>query len=295
MILVTGGTGTIGRSLVQLLKHRGVDFKVMARKEETCASLREHGIQGVIGDFTKSNTWGPALRGIKTLFLLTVANPDMETVEGDFLEGARKAGVQKVVRLSAMGANPHAASPLARIHGQCELRLEKCGLDWTILRPTMFMQNFAPMYGPSVAATSTLYAPAGEARIPFVDTRDIAAAASIVLTSEGHEGFVYELTGGEALTYAQVSELLSAKLGRIIKFVDVPDDAAYQSILNMGGTPWFAHGLISLFHIFKANGLTAVAQGTVARLIGRHPRTIGDYLQEHLKAFQPAKAHAHSN
>lgn len=294
MILITGGSGKIGSELVQLLKARGADFKVMARKEEVRADLKSRGIASVAGDFAQAKTFTPALAGVRTIFLLTVPSPTTEVQEGHFLEAARKAGVQHIVRLSAQGADPWAASNLLRVHGRCEAQLETCGLGWTILRPTMFMQNLAPMYGEAIAKTSTLYAPAGDARIPFVDTRDVAAVASVVLTSEGHEGLVYEITGSVCETYAGVAEILGAKLGRAIKYVDVPEDAAFQSMINMGMNGWFAHGIITLFHAFKANGDTAVPRGTVTRLTGRQPRTLQDYVQENLKAFQPVKAGAMS-
>ena len=165
-------------------------------------------------------------------------------------------------------------------------RLEASGIAWTLLRPTMFMQNLGRMYGDSVARTSTLFAPAGEARIPWVDCRDIAAAARAVLTHSGHEGLVYDLTGPELHTYESVAELLSRQLGRTVKYVDVPDDAAYDAMTGMGMSGWFASGMISIFHQFRANAGTAVVQGNLARITGRVERTLNDYLKEHLNAFR---------
>jgi uncharacterized protein YbjT (DUF2867 family) len=290
MLLITGGTGTIGRELLPILQSKGVPFRVLVRKEATLKELKGKGVDAVLGDLSQPKTYGKALGGIERLFLLTNPTPEVVTLEGNLLEAATKAGVRRVVRLSAMGANPWGSSPLARAHGQCEAQLETSGLDWTILRPTMFMQNLAPMYAETVAKTSTLFAPAGEARIPFVDTRDIAAVAALTLTSEGHSGLVYEITGSEAVSYNGLAGLLSAKLGRVVKYVDVPDDAAFQAMVNMGMSPWLSHGLITLFHLFKANGATAVPLGTVARLTGRAPRTLNEYIGEQLHRFHGAKA-----
>jgi uncharacterized protein YbjT (DUF2867 family) len=294
MILVTGATGNIGKELIQDLKDRGKEFKVMVRKEETRALMETRGIQAVLGDFNRPETFAAALKGVRQAFLLTTPRMDIVNIEGAFLDVARKAGVQRVVRLSAVGANPWGSSPLARAHGRCEAQLESCGLAWTILRPTMFMQNLTPMYGESVAMTSTLYAPAGDARIPFVDTRDVAAVATAVLTGAGHEGLVYEITGPELYTYAGVAQLLSAQLGRTVEFVDVPDDAAYKSMTDLGMSEYMAHSLITLFHLFRANGSTAVTLGTVTRLTGRPARTLQTYLKENLNVFrgsQRSQAH----
>jgi uncharacterized protein YbjT (DUF2867 family) len=286
MILVTGATGTIGKELVQDLLSHHCEFKVMVRKEEVRAAMAAKGVKAVLGDFSRPETFSAALSGVKQVFLLTTPQPDIVKIEGAFLEAARAAGVNRVVRLSAMGANPWAASPLIRGHGQCEARLEASGMAWTILRPTMFMQNLVPMYGASVASTSTLFAPAGDARIPWVDARDIAAVARIVLTDAGHQGLVYELTGPAPCTYEGVAEILGTELGRKVKFVDVPDDAAYSTMTGMGMSGWMAHSLITLFHLFRANGNTAVALGTVARITGRPARTLKDYLHENIAAFR---------
>jgi uncharacterized protein YbjT (DUF2867 family) len=154
----------------------------------------------------------------------------------------------------------------------------------------MFMQNLVPMYGTSVATTATFYAPAGDARIPLVDTRDVAAVAAAVLTTPGHDRLIYEITGPELYTYEGIADELSSQLGRTIKFVDVPDEAAYTSMIDLGLTPWFAHGLITLFHQFRANAGTAVVMGTVPRLAGHQARTLAAYLKENLDSFRSAKA-----
>jgi uncharacterized protein YbjT (DUF2867 family) len=290
MILVTGATGTIGRELVQDLQARKVKFKVMVRRAEACAAFEAQGIQPVIGDFSHPGTFPAVLAGATEVFLLTTPSPDQVRQEGAFLAACGKAGVRRIVRLSAQGANPWSASPLTRSHGLCEAQLEASGMAWTILRPTMFMQNLAPMYGESVAETSTFFAPAGDARIPWVDVRDIAALAAVTLTSEGHEGLVYELTGPQLHTYAGVAELLSAQLGRGVKFVDVPDDAACQSMANHGMSAWLAHSITTLFHQFRANAGTAVVLGTVQRITGRPARTLEAYLQENLNIFKGVRA-----
>jgi uncharacterized protein YbjT (DUF2867 family) len=286
MILVTGATGQIGRHLVQELRTRKISFRAMVRHESARAALETKGIKTVPGDFNQPSTFVPALAGVKEVFLLTTPSPDQVLLEGEFLAAAVKAGVHRVVRLSAMGANPHSASPLLQLHGLCETQVQDSGIDWTILRPTMFMQNLAPMYGATVSATSTFYAPAGDACIPLVDTRDVAAVAATVLAGKGHEWLTYEITGPDAHTYAGIAEILGVLLGRGIQFVDVPDDAAYKSMTDMGMTGWFAHCIITLFHYFRANGGTALALGTVPRLTGRPARTLTAYLQENLEAFR---------
>jgi uncharacterized protein YbjT (DUF2867 family) len=289
MILVTGATGKIGNQLVQDLSARKSAFTVLVRSKKAADDFEFKGIKTVLGDFERPDSLGSALANIETVFLLTTPKPDGVSIERKFLAACKTQRVKHVVRLSAIGANPWAASALLRIHGKCESLLEVSGLDWTILRPTIFMQNLVPFIGPTVAKESTLYAPAGDARMPWVDTRDIAAVAGAVLTTKGHEGLVHEITGPEALTYTQVAECLSSQLDRQITYVDVPEGAAHQSMVAMGMSPWLAEGMITLYQHFKANGATALPLGTVERLVGRPPRTLAAYLKENAAAFKSLK------
>jgi uncharacterized protein YbjT (DUF2867 family) len=289
MILITGATGKVGQELVRDLAARKRSFKVMVRSKEAAKDFEARGIKAVLGDFERPETHAGALANIRAVFLLTTPRPDNVAIERKFLAACKTKGVEHVVRLSAIGANSSAASVLLRNHGKCEALLEDSGLPWTILRPTIFMQNLVSYMGPTVAKESTLYAPAGDALMPWVDTRDIGAVAGAVLTSKGHENLVYEITGPEALTYTQVAECLSAQLGRQISYVNVPDVAAHQAMVSSGMTPWLAEGMIALYHLFKANGATAMALETVERLSGRAPRTLAAYLKENEPAFRSTR------
>jgi uncharacterized protein YbjT (DUF2867 family) len=288
MILITGATGNIGKELVHDLTARKADFKVMARSKEAAKAFEAKGIKVAMGDYEHSGSYTDALAGVDQVFLLTVPRPDITRLEGEFLKACKAKGVKHIVRLSALGANPYVSSGLLRCHGRCEAQLEDSGLAWTILRPSFFMQNLGNFMGPSVAKESTLYSCAGGAIVPWVDTRDIAAVAGTVLTSKGHEERIYEITGPEPLTYTDVAERLSAAMGRRIAYVNVPDGAAYQAMTGMGMTPWLTEGMITLYHLCRANGTTSVPLDTVERITGHAPRTIEAYIQENKAAFHPA-------
>ncbi len=120
-----------------------------------------------------------------------------------FLDLAKLAGVERVVRLSAMSADPQAKSDLSRRHGLREKALEKSGLAWTHLRPTWFMQMMLE-YAPD----GRLDLPGGDGRIGWIDTRDIAAVAVAALTQDGHVGKIHELTGPAALSYQELADTM---------------------------------------------------------------------------------------
>ena len=289
MILITGATGKIGSELIQDLTARRCEFKVMARTKEAVKAFEAKGIKAVHGDFSQPATFAGALTGIQQVFLLTLPMPEAPALEAKFLEACRTREIRHIVRISAVGASPAATSCLLRNHGRCEALLEATGIPWTHLRPTIFMQNLAVHFGPSVAKESTIYAPAGDARMPWVDVRDIAAVAGTILAGKNHEHLVYEITGPQALTYDQVAEHLSSLLGRRISFVDVPDGAAFQAMVGMGLTPWMAEGMLNLYHSFKVNGHTAQVVDTVERLTGHPARTLATYLREHESAFKTVR------
>jgi uncharacterized protein YbjT (DUF2867 family) len=288
MILLTGATGNIGKELVHDLTARKAAFKVMTRSKEAAKAFEAKGIQVAMGDYEHSGSYADALAGVDQVFLLTVPRPDLTRLEGEFLKTCKAKGVKHIVRLSALGANPYAASGLVRGHGRCEAQLEDSGLAWTLLRPSFFMQNLGNFMGPSIAKESTLYSCAGGAMVPWVDTRDIAAVAGTVLTTKGHEARIYEITGPEALSYADVADRLSAAMGRRIAYVNVPDGVAYQAMTDMGMTPWLTEGMITLYHLCRANGTTAVPLDTVERITGHAPRTLEAYIQENKAAFRSA-------
>ena len=128
MILITGATGKVGRELVLDLSARKATFKVMVRSKEAVKAFESKGIKTVQGDFDRPETYTSALANIQTVFLLTTPRPDHVAIERKFLAACKSKGVHHVVRLSAIGANPSAASALIRNHGKCEALLEESGL-----------------------------------------------------------------------------------------------------------------------------------------------------------------------
>ncbi len=284
MILVTGSTGKIGQHLIDALLARGADFKALARSEASTQALAAKGAAVVRGDLGDPASLGAALQGADRLFLLSSA-PRFAELEIPALEAARAAGVRHVVKISAFGAAADAASPLLREHAKVERWLEASGLAWTILRPNFFMQNWLAFHAPAIRAGQPVYANAGEARLGWIDTRDVADVAAAALTEPGHEGFVYELTGPEALSHAQVAARLSAALDREVNIVAVPDAAAFQAMKGMGMDPWYAYGMVALFQGVRRGGADALT-GTAELVTGRPSRSFEAFLAEHLGAFR---------
>ncbi|MBI2383240.1 MAG: SDR family oxidoreductase [Gammaproteobacteria bacterium] len=284
MILVTGSTGNVGREVVRELHARGAQFKCLVRNPDKAAVLEGAGVATVTADMDDPASLEPALAGIETLFLLAAPSSRLMLQELNTVLAAKRAGVRRLVKISVILADRASAATFMRDHGRVEHAIESAGIPATFIRPTGFMQNLAPSFGGAVANGYPIYAPAGDARVSWVDLRDVAAVAATVLTQDGHEQRVYELTGGEAFSYADIAALLSGLLGRKVEYGNVTDAAAEQAFRGVGADPWLAHALVSLYQSYRQGHFAAV-NGNIERLTGQPPRTLDAYLRENLQAF----------
>ena len=145
MILVTGGTGTIGGELLRLLSQSGIPARALVRNPNKAQELP--GITWVVGDLSRPETLTEAFKGARSLFLLTHYYEDMVELQHNAIVAARAAGVTHVVKVSAFAATAHSRAPMGRWHYQVEKELEKSGMGWTILRPHHFMRTLLPRRG----------------------------------------------------------------------------------------------------------------------------------------------------
>lgn len=282
MIAVTGATGTIGSELLRLLSARGGPVRALSRDPHRGEEL--NGVEWVTADLADRDRLVGALDGAERLFLLTGNAADMVRVQKNAIAAARRAGVGRVVKLSALGASDHSQSVIGLWHRNVERALEESGLAWTVLRPHVFMQNLLDQRE-AIRAEGGIYSAAADGRVPFVDTRDVAAAAAATLTEPGHEGERYVLTGPEALTYDEVAGILAEVLGRPVEHVEETDDEAWARLRRAGLPPWLAAGQIALYGYQRAGGPTAGVSDAVERLTGRPPRGVEEFVRDHAHLF----------
>ncbi len=285
MILVTGSTGLNGRELVRRLSARGVPVRAMARNVAKAASLaRLPGVEIVEGDMARPDSLGPALRGVDRAALISSADPAMLEVQSLFIDAAAKAGVKHVVKLS--GIMPELDSPFrfARMHGEAEKRLEASGMAYTHLRAGEFMTSYFRQV-PSIVGKRAIFLPMEEARIASIDIGDLAEVGAIVLTSDGHEGKTYPLTGAEALTMAEVAAKLSAATGWSIRYVNVPPEAAKQAQLDAGLPPYMADALAELF-AERRRGKESQVWDTLERVFGLRPTRFDEFAARNAAVFR---------
>lgn len=198
---------------------------------------------------------------------------------------AREAGVERVVRLSVVGAAHDAPSRSARLHALSDREVEHCGMRWTILRPHWFMQNLLNEAG-DVAGDDAFSLNMAEARLGMIDARDIAECAARVLLDDPdeHHGRTYTLTGPRSLTFDEVADRFTAALDRPVGYQPVSDGAKREALLGYGVPSWIVDMLEEYAQAYTS-GWGDFTTDTVAELLGRPPRDVADFVRDHAPAF----------
>jgi uncharacterized protein YbjT (DUF2867 family) len=273
MILVTGATGTIGKATIAALKAAGQQFKVGARFPD---KVDARGAEVVLMNWDDLDTYLPALQGVRKLFLLT---PNSERQVGYVLQAvaaAKRAGVAHIVRLSVLGADDDPGIILGRQHFAAEREVKASGTAWTMLRPTFFMQNFINYYGVNPRQDSDIFLPHGRGNAAWVDATDVGEVAAKVLSSEGYEGKVFNLTGPEVLSTDEVLAILGAEFGHKYTYVDIPEDAARKEMEDMKMPLWLVDAFMEL-HALIRQGYSAQTANGVQEVLGRPPRSLREW------------------
>jgi uncharacterized protein YbjT (DUF2867 family) len=288
-ILVTGATGTVGSELVLALENRDLTVRAGVHSIIKGDRLRHLNpdLQLVEIDYARPATLHVALTGVDRVFLITPFTQDQVALARQFIEAAKQAGVQQIVRLSAAGADAEPGIQLGRWHRETEQYLEQSGLSYTILRPSSFMQNFIHYNGSTISEEGKFYLPLDEAPVSYVDVRDIAAVAATILTTDPakHHGQAYTLTGPEALSGQAIATALTQATKRPVSYIPVSEEAARQA---MGQAPdWMTDAMLELYSVARA-GHAATLTPTIEQLIGRPPYTFEQFAQDYRHCFESA-------
>ncbi|MFI6045085.1 NAD(P)H-binding protein [Nocardia sp. NPDC051321] len=275
MILVTGATGNIGGELVTALSQSGTQVRALVRDPAT-ATLPA-GVAAVTGDLNRPETMADALDGVSALFLL----PGYDN-QGDLLDRAKKAGVQRIVLLSSASAALHdmdnAVSRYMTLSEQAERESE---LAWTFLRPRSFMSN-ALRWLPQLAAGDVVRVQFPDVRVGAIDPADIAAVAALALTGDDLDGRILELTGPQALLPADQIAVLAALLGRQLVAHGLTT-AETKAELEATMPQHYVDAFLSFFADGTLDEETLYP--TVRDVTGRAPRTFEQWAHAHAADF----------
>ena len=282
--LVIGASGNVASSVVQGLLARGERVRAVTSRRERAG--REGGIEWVHADLATGEGLREAFEGAQRAFVFAPPGyADQYAILRPAIDEAQRRRLEKVVLMTALGANADERSPLRR----AELALEQSGVPYNIVRPNWFMQNFHTFWLHGINTQDRILLPAGKAKTSFLDTRDIADVVVRLLTTDDLQGQAFDLTGPQALDHDEVAAILSRATGRTIRYQEITSEQMRQGLLGAGVPPDYADFLLLILG-FLAQGYNAGVNDQVEQLIGRKPRPFGEYAQDHRAAWQPAAA-----
>ena len=273
-ILVVGASGTVGSELSRLLAAAG--HRVVKTTSRTPTAPDQVQVDLASGAGLKA-----AFDGVDRAFLLAPPGyANQEALLAPLIDESKARGLQKVVLMTAMGANADEAAPMRK----AERRLEASGLAFNIIRPNWFMQNFHTFWLHGIQTAGQIFLPVGSAKGSFIDARDIAAVAAKLLTDDALANREFDLTGPRALDHAEVAAILTQATGKTIVFTDITPEAMLQGLLGAGLPKDYAEFLVLILGYFKA-GYAERTTDAVQQITGQAPRSIEAYAKDYRAAW----------
>ena len=272
--LVIGATGKVGREVVAQLVARGEHVRA-ATRNPAAANLPKNA-SAVQFCLDREDDLRNALAGADRLFMLAPEDclePDRAVAR--IVEKGKAAGIGTMVLMTAMGVE-YSDNPFSR----AERIVSESGLRHTFIRPNWFMQNFSiGSLAQSIRHTGHIYLPAADAKVSFVDTRDIGAVAAASLTEGRHAGKGYTVTGGRAMTHTEVAEIISKVSGKPVTYTSISDDELRAHLSESGMPEPALEAYITLFQPMREGAYEAVS-ADVSTVLDRPPIAFEQHAQE---------------
>lgn len=274
-ILVTGATGNVGRPLVSQLAIAGAHVRAVTRRPD--AARFPAGVEVV-------TSAAEGLRGASAVFLNSRAlGDDLAAV----VDQARRAGVRRLVALSAINADDDFSRQPSRFRGDRNKEVEQfavdSGLEWVSLRPTAFTTNFFGMWAPQIQAGDVVTGPFASASTAPIVERDISAVAAKALLTDDLVGRRIPLTGPQAFTNAELVDVIGTVLGRRLRYQEVPPELVRQRFVGLGFPAEFADAYIAYLSATVTN--PALVTHEVEKILGRPAATFADAVSAHQDLF----------
>ncbi|HEV2254509.1 MAG TPA: NAD(P)H-binding protein [Streptosporangiaceae bacterium] len=276
MIVVTGGTGRVGRQVVTQLRERNLKVRVVSRRP----GQPQAGVETAAADLAGPASLEAALRGADALFLLWPFTS--AEVTAALAPQLAKVAARHVTRIVYLSAQPAAERP-GSFWALTERAIEDSGVAWTFLRPTGFASNTL-MWADQIRSGDVVRWPFGAAARSLIDERDIAAVAVRALTDDGHGGARYLLSGPAVLTQAEQLAAIGRALGRDLTWEELPRAEAQQALAAAWGDPGFAASALDTWERFVTH--PEVVTSAVRDLTGAPAHSFADWAAANADAFR---------
>ncbi|HEU4470423.1 MAG TPA: SDR family oxidoreductase [Flavisolibacter sp.] len=275
-ILITGATGTIGKALVKALKNKGVSFVAAVTSLQRGRDILGADVPIVEFNYENPGSYAQATEGVSKVFLLgPPLRTDLDALVLPFVKHLKETGIRRVVYVGALKLELVKELPF---HTRVIEALQAGPFDYTVLKPSFFAQNFKNYEWDNIVQRNVTFVPAGSGKTGFIDVEDIALVAATILTEEGHAGKTYELTGPEALSYADAAKELSELRGKTIHYSN-PSPELYAQTLKEAGAPDFIAPYMNAVYSLIADNRVNVITDAVERLTGKKPTPLRTVLE----------------
>lgn len=302
-IVVTGASGNYGRAFTDALiaKGRAQDLILITRTPDKLTDRVAQGCEVRYGDFDKPETLQAAVTGADKMLLISGTRVGARVVQHKAaIDAAAKAGVKHIAYTSFIGIDdPANPAEVRHDHIETEQLIRGSGMAWTMLRDAHYADAMILMAGPGVMQSGQWISNAGAGLEAMVWRDDCVAAAVAVLTSEGHEGQTYNITGPELQTFEEVTAILSEVTGKSITYVSVDDEQQYAMFDAMGiprrpvddqtvgGLPWNSDDMVTFGQAIR-EGFLEICSGDVEKLTGRPARSVQQMIEENVDFLRAA-------
>ena len=288
-VLVTGGTGNVGsQALKALLTKKNLKIRALVRDPAKAQWIADLGGELVQGDLDDTAAVGRAMVAVQTLALITPAGAQASERAGRVIAIAKQAGVQKVVRLSAIKASEDGPTDNTRQHGITERAIRESGMRYVMLRPNYYMQNLLGSLG-SIVGEGKLYAGVGDAKFALIDGRDVGDALAAATLTDQFNGSALELSGPQSIGHSVVASAIGKALGENVAYVAVPPEAAGEAVRAFGLDDWTVKVIVDYSRAYS-KGFGDFVTDSVRSLTSHAPRDIGTFAREVLTPIAKSMA-----
>jgi uncharacterized protein YbjT (DUF2867 family) len=249
-VIILGATGNIGTAVIKNLQNKNLEVFAGVQSEKDFDKVAQLGATPIVVNFTDQESLNEALKSKDRVFLVTPLMQNPEAVTQMVINASKLNSIKHLVRSTASGADSNGQIQMARWAGASEDLIKASGLNYTIVRPYSFLQNFVNFHSQTIKQHNGFYLPAGNAKLSMLDINDLGEVVAIALASDEHFGKTYELSG-QTYTNEIMAETLSKVLGRKITYIDIPEEKAKESMLSNQMPEWMVNAMMELNHITK--------------------------------------------
>ncbi|WP_298283144.1 NAD(P)H-binding protein [Novosphingobium sp.] len=302
-IVITGASGNYGRGLTDRLiaAGRAADLILITRTPAKLADRVAQGCTVRYGDFDKPETLAEAVQGAEKMLLISGTRVGARVAQHKAaIDAAVAAGVRHVAYTSFIGIDdPANPAEVRHDHAETEALIRASGMAWTMLRDAHYADAMIVMAGPQVMQSGQWVSNAGEGLEAMVWRDDCIACAAAVLTGEGHEGQIYNITGPELQTFREVAVMMAEVTGRPVESVSTTGDEQYAMFDAMGiprrpvddqtvaGLPWNSDDMVTFGQAIR-EGFLAICSDDVERLTGQKARSVRQMIEDNADMLRGA-------